>query len=1334
MSKPIRTILDGKYEAERAVAILGSILIRHGTGQASAFGKLDESDIKEIYNRGYGEENKAYQQLFCDIYVRGLIKDEIVLEAAVSMFDGNETVETWKNSHEQDIDQAKQRKAIIDLSSKDETTRNSAAQIISLSETYTENASLDTVVNRINCAKPDELNKKDTKELSLLHKACYSGQIDIARALIDRGADCFTADTMGRNPLCMLAYSPNKTSATIIFDILANKIKLSETEDIANYKTYVMIALKNGNVPLANKFMEYVPEKDVEKIKTAIITSAIKSNDDDLAENFFNLEKCKGINSLQVANPEGAVYEIPLLESALFAKTEVFSKIVSKVNPDEIHYDTLEKAVLVGKPEAVKSILKHNDGILSTKTSYNTTKYKNLVNIAFEEIKSIEEKNLAKDITDKQIDENKKLVADIYASLKVVLTHNIDKENTIESLDINTAFKVDLDVDKKPGYAESAIDFVNSSIYGTKVKATHKKDNVLTAAYSNIVKSRINGQANKTQEDFLYNILNHPKADLNIPNEKGQNLLMLASQYGDRDVAGVAILRGKALEIDNNAWQEVINAKDHDGNSALFYAAESADPDLSDMLIDEGAIFTTKTGNLSVNRHGTNLLMAACEGGNPNIINSIKQKCSKTDFKHVDRSGNNALHYLAIGSKNNERRSEIAEELLDNGLNIDSPNKKGRTPLMSAVLNNNISMVKDLLNKGANINSKDSQGNTALIYACLLNNKDMIETVMSANNLDVNLTNKKGVSAFLIAAQRDGLEPLSDDVLLPMKAKLDQELKDEQKGRIEKIKKNKVPITDINTEEANKCVDLTSKLINKGANPYVSKPVKLVDEALAVSAIIASNSVVSKSSHLIGGIPIWGKLASRASKMLSAATVGLLIQSRIKRVKGALCTYLTRDTYLDKRVSLSNDDLMIGSINNKGLGFIKHGNSLKSELANHNNFKAVDGAIFNNTDLADKLNNVNKNSKWISKAHDILTDKYLSLEKQINHQPWYNKFPLIWKSIGLQNAKREILEAHALIKDSGKADFLTVSEKKDNEIKRYSFEERFGNKDGLIEVIKSPKLSKQLIASMISGKDPKAKQISELVENVIERKICVAPDTYYQFSQFASTLKLANNCEKNRQIFTKKNMVLTNIPLIDGSDAFMKNTTTNYIKDNTDQKIRANTNVPAVILGAVQYCLNDKTKTSYQTRNEIAGYVAETAGVVGGAYVASKINSDFRNGIGRLSQAASSVAVGTANFGTIAASTIITSAPTIAAAAIAAGVVTAAYSYRDNLYQMWSYLTTPSKSTEIKNVSDAKNIDDTKKAFDKLKPNIQETKIIGKHEAKLLRNKSASLGRDSVAI
>jgi ankyrin repeat protein len=85
--------------------------------------------------------------------------------------------------------------------------------------------------------------------------------------------------------------------------------------------------------------------------------------------------------------------------------------------------------------------------------------------------------------------------------------------------------------------------------------------------------------------------------------------------------------------------------------------------------------------------------------------------------------------------------SLAVQKLINEGANINEPDRRGMTPLMYATQYDNIEMVEALIKKGADVNIKDKEGCTPLYYAVSTGNLKLVKMLID-KGADVNLGDK----------------------------------------------------------------------------------------------------------------------------------------------------------------------------------------------------------------------------------------------------------------------------------------------------------------------------------------------------------------------------------------------------------------------------------------------------------------------------------------------------------------------------------------------------------------------------------------------------------------
>ena len=207
----------------------------------------------------------------------------------------------------------------------------------------------------------------------------------------------------------------------------------------------------------------------------------------------------------------------------------------------------------------------------------------------------------------------------------------------------------------------------------------------------------------KTADGFVAAVLNNRKnalkflvelgADINEPGQSGYNALLTAVTMNNPEIVE-EILR---LRAD-------VNAKSSAGHTALTYAAmmylaqEEIDPKIIELLVyweadyHEAMLFAIKTDNVQLAEY-------IFYGG--------------AYENELDETGRSFVMYSVMTG------GGILDKLLQYGADPNIPDKNGRTPLMLAVIDEELEegIIDKLLDAGADIDAVDEKGLTALMWA-----------------------------------------------------------------------------------------------------------------------------------------------------------------------------------------------------------------------------------------------------------------------------------------------------------------------------------------------------------------------------------------------------------------------------------------------------------------------------------------------------------------------------------------------------------------------------------------------------------------------------------------
>lgn len=229
-------------------------------------------------------------------------------------------------------------------------------------------------------------------------------------------------------------------------------------------------------------------------------------------------------------------------------------------------------------------------------------------------------------------------------------------------------------------------------------------------------------------------------SNVNARNMDGESALFVAVEKNNRKAGELLLARNadifaantqnisplrKSLESQNGSEQWLINSKtiqarDGSGNTVLHYASEW-------MLPNDTMNFLIQKGAdvNAVNGNGETPLFSAAKADNADAIVSLVK--SGASLRARDNLGSSPLHAAVRWDA-----LAAAEKLINMGLDIDCQNVGGKTPLAEAAVEGNMTMARLLLKQGANPNTYDQNGRTCLSDAIRGGQYEMVKLLLSA--------------------------------------------------------------------------------------------------------------------------------------------------------------------------------------------------------------------------------------------------------------------------------------------------------------------------------------------------------------------------------------------------------------------------------------------------------------------------------------------------------------------------------------------------------------------------------------------------------------------------
>ena len=138
------------------------------------------------------------------------------------------------------------------------------------------------------------------------------------------------------------------------------------------------------------------------------------------------------------------------------------------------------------------------------------------------------------------------------------------------------------------------------------------------------------------------------------------------------------------------------------------------------------------------------------------------------------------MHYSALFGALN-----VLLGLISRGAGVDPPDTLGKTPLIIALEQQKVAVVRSLIELGADLEVRDNFQRTPMMYACKSGNKEVVE-LMLKYKADINATNKVGDTCVSMA-QKSGNASELMMLLVQSGASLRPGSKVEGRKKIEKI-------------------------------------------------------------------------------------------------------------------------------------------------------------------------------------------------------------------------------------------------------------------------------------------------------------------------------------------------------------------------------------------------------------------------------------------------------------------------------------------------------------------------------------------------------------------
>lgn len=184
-----------------------------------------------------------------------------------------------------------------------------------------------------------------------------------------------------------------------------------------------------------------------------------------------------------------------------------------------------------------------------------------------------------------------------------------------------------------------------------------------------------------------------------------------------------------------------VRQTDSQGNTALHYAARSADPGVAAQLCDAAA------GLDVVNGEGFTPLGVACAGGNWRLARFLLDRGARCEVEH-------AVPALVAAASSEDDDPIGVQLLLRHKARIDARDSQHRSALHEAAAAGHVAVVDVLLAAGARIEGRDVAGRTPLLDACANGHEAVLDT-LQGHRPDLHAHDVEGRNALWLACAAD---------------------------------------------------------------------------------------------------------------------------------------------------------------------------------------------------------------------------------------------------------------------------------------------------------------------------------------------------------------------------------------------------------------------------------------------------------------------------------------------------------------------------------------------------------------------------------------------------
>ncbi|QDQ03273.1 hypothetical protein FOH38_24155 [Lysinibacillus fusiformis] len=271
--------------------------------------------------------------------------------------------------------------------------------------------------------------------------------------------------------------------------------------------------------------------------------------------------------------------------------------------------------------------------------------------------------------------------------------------------------------------------FIGFIVYGFMTKFTFSWENYL------LLKDKDNAliEAVKVENLKRIELLLDSGASVNFVNGKGENSISEAIKLPNQTLA-VSLMNKNMSKI------RIGESKDTLAHIAVKNQQFDILKELHKFGFDMGL----------ENEKGETVLYSAIEKGNKDLVNYLIEDV-KVSILELDSEGNNIIQVALLHQLKN---TELMKDLLGLDIDFKKENTAGQNTYESAILTQNVDIVRAFMDKGLDLNNVDNDVNNALhIYMYTEKENSSFLTELIKKGTDINGLNKQGHTPLYIAIQ-----------------------------------------------------------------------------------------------------------------------------------------------------------------------------------------------------------------------------------------------------------------------------------------------------------------------------------------------------------------------------------------------------------------------------------------------------------------------------------------------------------------------------------------------------------------------------------------------------